>query len=426
MKFLSRLFLAIMLPFNAMAATQSLNKIAAVVNKDVITSAEVQQQVQLVKRQLASNKMPVPDEAVLQQQVLNHMIDVDLQLQIAKRGKLEISEDDINQAINRIKDSNHISLAKLKDAIAKQGLSYQQYRENLRKEITVSRLQQQVLARDVIITDDQVKNFMKNNKAKIEAQQQYHLANILIPLGEEPTAEQVSQAKAKAKNLIKKLNAGANFNKIAAAESSDELALQGGDLGWRQLAALPKLFADKAAHMIPGDVAGPLRTANGFHIIKLEGVRGGAGKHLITLTHARHILLKTDAINTPEMVKKRLEDFRKQILNGASFATLAKKHSQDIGSASKGGELGWVHPGQTVPAFEQAMTQLHRGSVSHPVLSRYGYHIIQVVARKQIDDSDSFAKQQVRNMLYQQKFAAAAQNWVRQMRAKAYVKVYKL
>lgn len=402
----------------------SLGRVVAIVNDDVITSNQVDEQMQLIVKQLQSQKTPMPSKKVLQKQVLQHLIDVDLQLQMAKTAGIEVTDDQVNDALKDIAKRNKMTVSALRNAVQGQGVSWTQYHDNIKKEMLLARLQQAALGKDITITDEQVNQYLKANKDQEQANRSYRVKNILVPLPEAPSPEEIKTAKAKAKALLTRLKEGAAFSKLAIEASSSENALQGGDLGFRLLAALPEVFAKAVVKMKAGDVYGPIRTPNGFHLIKLVATKGENTKHFVNLTHVRHILLKTDAVNTSDVIKKKLQQIRQRILKGEKFGDLAKQHSKDLGNATKGGDLGWVHPGELVPNFEQNMDKLKAGQVSLPVETQFGWHLIQVVGRKKIDDSESFKKQQVRQLLYQRKFNQAVQNWLQQMRASAYIKVF--
>lgn len=407
----------------AQVKPEPIDKIIAVVNDSIISENELNKQIDIVKKQLHESKMPIPDQQALQKQVLQHLIDVEAQMQLAKGANIELSSGDIDDAIKNIAERNNMTLTQLKSAIEASGLTFKKYRENVRKEMTIARLQQQALGRDIVITDDQVEDFIKNNPQ--QTQKEYHVANILVPLPEAPTPEQVQTAKQKAKTLMEKIQQGENFNKIAVAESSDSFALRGGDLGWRKLAGLPSLFSKEVVKMKKDQITGPLRASNGFHIIKLIDQRSSAEKKFVTTIHVRHILLKSDAIQTAETIENKLNDFRQQIVDkSTSFEEIAKQYSQDISSAEQGGDIGWVHPGKTVPEFEQAMNKLAVNEISQPIKTDYGYHLIQVLGRKDIDDTENYAKQQVRQLLYRRKFSEAVQDWLQTVRSKAYIKTY--
>lgn len=415
-------FLGVLIPTLVMA--QPLDSVVAVVNDEVITSSELATQMNLLRHQIAAKGMQVPEDAVLRKQVLQHLIDVDLQLQLAKQNSLTIDDTELNEAINRIAESNKITLDQLREAIAQQGLDWTTYRDNIRKEILISRVQQKAVGKEITVSADQIEDYLKSDVHEDKSQLTYHLQNIVIPLPEEPTPKQLQDAKTKATELLAKLNKGADFSQLAIAESSGEFALEGGDLGERHLAELPELFTKYVVSMKKGGVAGPIRAGNGFQIIKLVDVSGGgSAQHEVTKTHVRHILLKQEASMTVEQAQKQANNLYQQLLSGKDFAALAKHYSVDASSAVNGGDLGWVTVGELVPEFEKVMDELKLNEISQPVKSPFGWHLIQVLERKKVDDTITFQREQVRQFLQQRKFTESVQGWLQHLRADAYIKV---
>lgn len=402
---------------------QLLDKVVAVVNEGVITSTELDKQVELSKQQILAQKMQMPKESVLRKQVLQHLIDVDLQMQMAKQHGITVDSTELNSAIERVATMNHLTLSQLREEIGKQGMSWKEYRSNIRKEMLITRLQQKAVGKDVSVTNEQVEQYLKTASKAENTQLTYHLQNIVIPLNEEPTTEQLKKAKTNAENLLAKIRKGDDFSRLAIEESSGELALEGGDLGERHLAELPELFAKEVVNMKVGQVVGPLRAGNGFQLLKLVAIGGDNQHHVITLTHVRHILLKPDASMLPAESLKQVNNIYQQLQSGKDFALMAKQYSLDASSAVKGGDLGWVTPGVLVPEFEKTMNELPLHKVSRPVKTQFGWHLIEVIARKQKDDSEAFKKQQVRQFLQQRKFAEAVQNWQQHIRTEAYVNI---
>lgn len=404
-------------------AAQPLDKVVAVVNDNVITASELEAQIDVLRQQILARNMQLPPEPVLRKQVLQHLIDVDLQLQLAKRNDISIDSTDLDEAIAKIAESNKLSLTQLREELGKQGLSWEAYRENIRKEMLISRMQQKAIGKDIVITQQQVEDYLKTAEQNEKTQLTYHLQNIVIPLPEEPTTEQVNRAKEKARSLLTKIKQGDDFNRLAIAESSGEYALEGGDLGERHLAEMPELFAKRVIDMKQGEVVGPLRTGNGFQLIKLVAIGGDNEHHQVVKTHVRHILLKQDVNMTSAEANKQVNNIYQQLKSGKDFALMAKQYSLDAGSAVKGGDLGWVTAEELVPPFADAMNALPLHTVSKPVQSPFGWHLIEVLERKTVDDSKSFQQQQVRQFLHQRKFAEAVQNWQQHLRTDAYVKI---
>ena len=404
-------------------AKQLLDTVVAVVNDGVITASELNAQVELTRKQILAQKMQLPNDAALKKQVLQHLIDVDLQMQMAKQNGITVDSTELNEAIDRIATGNKISLTQLREEITKQGISWQEYRRNIRKEIIISRLQKKAVGKEVNVTNEQVERYLKTDNHVDNSALTYHLQHIVVPLNEEPTTEQVKKARATAEQLLAKVKKGEDFNRLAIEQSSSEVALEGGDLGERHLAELPELFAKQVVTMKAGQVAGPIRAANGFQLLKLVSIGGESQKHVVSLTHVRHILVKPDASMLPSESLKQAQNIYQQLKSGKDFALMAKQYSVDSGSAVKGGDLGWVTPGELVPEFEKSMNSLAINAVSKPVKTQFGWHLIQVLARKQKDDSDAFKKQQVRQFLQQRKFAEAVQNWQQHIRTEAYINI---
>ena len=418
------LFFLILLPaFIIAEAAEPLDKVVAVVNENVITASELEAQVDILRQQITAKNMQLPSDTVLRKQVLQHLIDVDLQLQLAKRNEMSIDSVDLNQAIEKIAENNKLTLTRLREELSKQGLNWEEYRANIRKEMLIGRIQQSAVGKEISVTPQQVEDYLKTAQHNDNSKQTYHLQNIVIPLSEEPTTEQLSKAKEKARVLFTKIKQGDDFNRLAIAESSGEYALEGGDLGERHLAELPEVFAKRVVEMKVGEVIGPIRTGNGFQLIKLVAIGGADEQHLVVKTHVRHILLKQDASMTVDEATKQINNLYQQLKAGKEFGLMAKQYSLDAASAIKGGDLGWVTADELVPAFAEAMNALPLHTVSKPVQSQFGWHLIEVLERKTVDDSKSYQEQQVRQFLQQRKFSEAVQNWQQHLRSDAYVKI---
>lgn len=409
--------------FPALVLAQPLDSVVAVVNDGVITASELNSQVNTLKQQMTAKGVAIPPANALRKQVLQHLIDVDLQLQLAKQNNITIDNNELNEAINKIAAANHLTLNELREALTKQGWNWQNYRENIRKEILISHLQQKAVGKEMVVSAQQVDDYLKSGNHQDKSQFTYHLQNIVIPLPEDPTTKQLSKAQQKAKELLNKIKNGANFSQLAMIESSGEFALEGGDLGARHLAELPEVFTKQVITMKNGEVAGPIRTGNGLQLIKLIAIGGNKQKHEVVKTHVRHILLKQDANMTSEEALRQVNNLYQQLKAGKDFAQIAKQYSLDAASAIKGGDLGWVSSGELVPEFEKTMDHLPLHTVSKPVKTIFGWHLIEVLGRKTEDDSISFQRQQVRQFLQQRKFTEAVQNWLQHLRTEAYIKI---
>lgn len=403
---------------------QAVDKIAAIVNDDVITQSDLKQQVDTMKQQMAATGQPMPPDSALYKQLLQHMVDVKLQLQLAKDADISVNDAQIKAAVKTIADQNHMSVADLMQALKSQGMTYDQYKDQVREQLIITELQRRMVSSNIDITEEDVTNFLKTHKNTGHENEQFRVQDLLIALPEEPSSEEVTKARTKAQSLVEKLKAGGDFSQTAMSESNGDLALQGGDLGWRKLEELPDVFAKQIATMQVNDITTPIRTGNGYHILKLAGKRGNTvKKHYITETHVRHILLRQDALMTDKELQQKLLKIRREIERGKNFGAMAKEYSQDPGSSAKGGDLGWMRPEKLVPEFTHVMNKLSIKEVSKPVKTAYGWHIIQVLERRKIDDTNTVARNKARNILFQQKFNVALQRWLQTLRTQGYVKV---
>ena len=406
--------------FSISLHAEKLDGIAAIVNDSIITEQELQSNIKEVRQQISQGGINAPGDAELRRQVLQHLIDVSLQTEIAKSNNIMVEPEHLKQALKNIAQKNNISLSNLKKTIESQGMSWTKYKDNIKKELLMVKIQQNAVGQ-ITVPESQVDDYIKSNQHKQHIQ--YHLKDIVLSLPEAPTPEQIKKAKQQANALKKQLQGGLDFSKAAIEKSSGEVALGGGDLGYRTLASMPSMFVNVVVNMKKGDIAGPIRAPNGFHIIKLEELKGEMGKQLVTLTNVKHILLKVEPGVSSQERQKEIIKIYQQINRGSTFSQMAKKFSMDKKSAKDGGSLGWVHKGELVPKFEEAMDKLKVGELSKPIKTNYGWHLIKVVKRKQIDDSRVYQRQMVQEQLYQRQFSVAVQQWLQQLRASAYIKV---
>jgi peptidyl-prolyl cis-trans isomerase SurA len=402
---------------------ERLDSVVAIVNDNVVTQSELNEQLAMMRQQLQAKKTPMPSETILQKQVLNQLINQSLQLQMAKHSGIMIDNSEVDETIAKIAKDNHLSLTAFREALKKEGLAFDAYRENLRKEVAISRLQQQAVGHDVMVSAEQVEDYLKTTKAQEKTTEGFHVQNIVIALDDEPTPEQLRGAEKKARGLLKKIKQGVPFDQVAMMTSNEDYAVDSADLGERHLAELPEIFAKHLVNMKAGEVAGPLRTGNGLQLIKLVSVSAQDKHHEVLKTHARHILIKSDASTTEEQARSRIDNLYEQLKSGKSFAVLAKQYSKDLASAVDGGSLGWVTPEELVPAFSEVMTALPLNTVSRPIKTDFGWHLIEVVERKNIDDSEAYQRQQVRLLLHQRKFMEAVESWQQQVRSTSYIHI---
>lgn len=396
------------------------DRIVAVVNNTVITRYELDAQIQRVLAQLARSNATPPSRRLLERQVLERMITEKTLLQAAEASNVRIDNAALNRALTRIANQNNMELPDFKAALEKEGQDFGAFREQIRNEMLITRLREREVDSRIIVTESELDNFLANPALDLDKQTEYNLAHILILAPEGASPEKLRELQDKADKAATELNAGANFNQVSALYSDAQNALQGGQIGWRPEAKLPSLFADAVRNLKPGEVTPVLRSANGFHILRLIDKRGKDVATVVKQTRARHILIKTNEIVTDQEAQKRLADLRERIVNGADFERLAKVHSDDT-SASKGGDLGWLNPGETVPEFERAMNALQPGETSEAVRSTFGWHILQVLERREKDMTQERKRLDARRAIMERKSDEAFDDWVRQTRDRAYV-----
>ncbi len=406
------------------AEPEFVDGIAAVVNSDVITRKELRDRVELATRQLAKQGTQLPPADIIERQVMERLILEKAQLQMARERGLSVDDATVERAIGRIASTNRMSMADFRAALEHDAIDWNEFRENIRNDILMARLREREVDSRVVVTDAEVDNFIEANRDRLD-NQEFLASHILFRAPEGASPEQLGALRQRAEQVLSRLQAGEDFAKLAASFSDAQDALSGGELGWRRADRLPTLFADVLAGLQPGQVSQVLRSPGGFHIVKLLERRGGelAGPEKVNQTHARHILIKTSEVIGDEDAKRRLEGLRERIVNGGtSFEELAKVHSADL-SAAKGGDLGWLYPGDTVPPFERAMNALQPGEVSQPVQTPFGWHLIQVLERRVQDVSEERKRNVARNALKARKADEAFEDWLRQLRDRSFVEL---
>ena len=397
-----------------------LNQIVAIVNDDIIVQSELDDATRLVKAQLEQQETDLPPRGVLEKQVLEKLIVERLQLQLAERSGIKIDDTTLNNKMQQMARENGLSLTQFRDVLEKDGFDYGQFRENMRQQMTINRLRQQMISGRTKVSDQEVDNLLATMNAALQSDVEYHLAHILIAVPEAATPEQIQAAEQRAQQLVARLRNGADFTQVAIAESDGTTALEGGDIGWRNLGQMPTLFVEPLKEMQVNDVSDTIRSPSGFHIIKLIEQRGGE-RHMTMQTHVRHILLKPDAIHDNEANLVRMEQFEIRLQGGEDFAVLARTNSQDTLSAAKGGDLGWVSPGDLVPEFEEVMDNLAPGQVSAPFETQFGWHIIEVLGRREHDSTDEYKRSKARQLIRARKTDEQTFLWLRRLRDESYV-----
>jgi peptidyl-prolyl cis-trans isomerase SurA len=399
-----------------------LDRVVAIVDNDVVMQSQLDQRLREVRATIQKRGAPLPPEHVLTQQVLERLIIENIQLQIGDRSGVRITDEELNQAMGTIAQRNNMSLDQFRAALSHDGLSYDEAREQVRREMIISRVRQRRVAERIQVSEQEVQNFLASDLGKIQLSEEYRLANILIPVPDSASPETVQAAARQAQEMYEQLKQGADFGQLAVSRSAGDNALEGGEIGWRKAAQLPSPFDSMVGSLTVGDVTEPVRTPGGFIIIKLEEKRGGS-KMLRDEVHVRHILLKPSEIRSEEETQRLAEKLYERIQAGESFSDLAKKFSEDPGSKLNGGDLNWVDPESLVPEFREVMNNAPQGQVTKPFRSPFGWHVLEVLGRRATDSSDKFREQQAAQTLRARKYDEELQAWLRQIRDEAYVEI---
>lgn len=399
------------------------DRVVAVVNKEVITQVELRGRIAQATTQLGRQGVQIPPPDVLERQVLERLIIERIQRQLAEEGALRVDEATLSRAIARIAENNKLTEDELRSRLAQDGVTWERFREQIRSEILLTRLREREVDSQVVVTEAEIDNFIATNPEAFTGQE-FMVAHILLRAPESPTQQDITRLTRRAEEVSAKLAAGEDFGQLAASYSDAPDAMSGGQIGWRSQDRLPALFADALRDLDPGQVSPVIRSAAGLHIVKFVAVRGGelSGTTEVEQTRARHILLKTSEVLSDSDAESRLLGLRERIVNGESFEDLARANSADL-SAAKGGDLGWLNQGDTVPEFQRAMNDLAPGEISGPVQSPFGWHLIQVVERRMQDLSDERKRTVARNALRTRKADEAYNDWLRRIRDSAYVEI---
>lgn len=415
----SLLLSLILLSLPAAAAMTKLDEIVAIVDESVITQRDLDSRIQLVRVDFERSNRRLPDESTLRRQVLEALIGDSLLLQEAQRRGIKITDGQLNQTMQRIARQSNLSLSAYRQTIIGDGIDYDRYRETVRRELIISTLRRQYSQRNASVSESEVEDFIERN-ADADADYEYRLSHILIALPDAASPEQVKTAQELAQKVLDRLDQGEPFEQMANTFSTGDTALQGGDLGWRKKAEIPSLFTDKVLSMQPGDYAGPIRSASGFHIVHLEQRRDVAQK-LTRQTRSRHILIRPNELISEEDARERLVEFRRRIQNGEDFERLARLYSVDYASGTSGGDIGWKDPGATVAEYEAVTDELEPGEISEPFRTQFGWHIVEVIERRTIDETAQNKRNKIQSQLLQQKQREVFDLWKRRLRDEAFV-----
>ncbi|ALB65582.1 Survival protein SurA precursor (Peptidyl-prolyl cis-trans isomerase SurA) [Cronobacter dublinensis 1210] len=425
MKNWKTLLLGITLVVNtSFAAPQVVDKVAAVVNNGVVLESDVDGLMQSVKLNANQAGQQLPDDSTLRHQILERLIMDQIMLQMGQKMGVKVSDEQLDQAIANIAKQNNMSLDQMRSRLAYDGLNYNTYRAQIRKEMIISEVRNNEVRRRVTILPQEVETLAEQVGNQNDASTELNLSHILIPLPENPTADQVSEAEAQARSIIDQARNGGDFGKLAITYSADQQALKGGQMGWGRIQELPSVFAQALSTAKKGDVIGPIRSGVGFHIIKVNDLRGQSQTVSVTEVHARHILLKPSPIMTDQQARLKLEEIAADIKSGkTTFAQAAREFSQDPGSANQGGDLGWAAADVYDPAFRDALMNLSKGQMSTPVHSSFGWHLIELMDTRKSDRTDAAQKDRAYRMLFNRKFSEEVATWMQEQRASAYVKI---
>ncbi len=401
------------------APPQLVDRIVAVVNNEVITQFELNDRMRIVMQQLKKQGTPLPPHEVLEKQMLERMITDRVQLQFAKETGIRVDDLQLDKTLQRIAQKNNMTVDAFRGALQKDGVNFAKFREEIRDEIILSRLREREVENRITVSDGEVESFLNSRAAQTSGEDEFNLAQILVRVPEQASPEQVKSKRDRAEKALSELSK-MSFAQVAASYSDAPDALQGGVIGWRAASRLPTLFLEAVNGLKPGETSAVLRSPNGFHILKLLDKRSKGGVMIVQQTHARHILIKTSETTSDIDAKNRIIQLKERLDNGADFAKLARLNSED-GSASKGGDLGWLSPGDTVPEFEHAMDALKPGEISAPVKTPFGWHLIQVLERRSEDVSKERQTLMARKEIRARKADEAYESWLRQLRDQAFV-----
>jgi peptidyl-prolyl cis-trans isomerase SurA len=402
----------------------ALDRVIAIVNEGVVLQSQLETQSALIAERLQAQGSQLPPADVIRQQVLERLILQEIQVQRAGRLGVQVPDEMLNEALRDVAKRNNIDFEQMPRALEQQGIDYANYREEMRREIMLSMLRQRDVFPRIYVSPREVEQALERDASQAGVNTEYDVSHILLSLPESATADEMSKVEATARDVHDRAVAGEDFGQLALAYSKAQSALERGKLGWRRMGQLPQFIGDLVIKMNPGDVSEPVRTPTGFHIVRLDGTRGGeSGPVMVEQLHSRHILMRPNEVQDDATTRQRLSAIRDRILAGEDFAALASVTSEDPGSASRGGDLGWTSPGAFDPAFEEVLAKLQTDEISEPFRTQFGWHIVQLLGRRTHDQSDELRRQRVVTALRESKVDEETELWLRRLRDEAYVEI---
>ena len=399
----------------------ALDRIIAVVNEGVVLQSEVEAQVTTIAQRLREQGGQQPPERVLRQQVLERLVLQEIQLQRARRLGVNVADETLNATLRDVAERNSIPFDQMPTVLAGQGIDYAAYRDEMRKEMTLTLLRQRDVLPRIYVSPRELEQALERQSSQTNENVEYDVSHILLALPESATADQMAQVERRAEDIYQRAGGGEDFGQLALAFSQAQSALERGKLGWRRATQLPQFIADAVVALEPGQVSRPIRTPTGFHLVRLDETRGGDGPMMVEQVRSRHILLRPTEVQDDATTRQRLAELRARILAGEDFEALASISSEDPGSGSQGGDLGWTSPGTFVPEFEQVLAGLQEGEISEPFRSQFGWHIVQLMGKRSYDQSDEVRRQRVFAALREGKVDEETELWLRRLRDEAYV-----
>jgi len=415
------LCLALSIAINSQLQAEPLDRIVAVVNEGVITHLELEKELIKIKRNILQKSGRTPSVERLRKQVLDRMVLLQIQLQRAESRRIRVDDESLNRAINNIAEQNNMDLPQLRDALEADGNTYNEFRKNIHDQMIVARLQQREVDNTITITEQEIENYIKTKTLRGDSSIEYKIQHILVSVPEAATSEQIQRSKRKIESILARLQQGEDFVALAIAESDGQQALNGGDLGWRKADAIPTIFVDAVLGMATGEISPVIRSPSGYHLIRVLDTKSTQKQRILHETKARHILISVEPTADENEALEKIQKIKHRLENGENFATVAKSSSDDKGSGEQGGALGWTRPGQMVKPFELAMNTLEIGVVSEPIRTRFGWHLIEVQERREVDDTEAYEKNKTRDIIRRRKLEPALDNWRRRLRDEAFV-----